>query len=131
MTMQYLKPEFLIICYLLVLVPVLMWKGKMPSIHSIGQLAQILNSRGGNIVLLGSFTMFFFIAAARYIYFTIGLLQPGLVMTNETIRQMGMTFFTSTAFSSFAGALLKTMTGEDLHTAVASVTDKPSEEAKQ
>ena len=113
--MQDLRPEVvgeIFVAYLLVVVPILMWFNKLPAISTVGRMAALLNTSGGHIMLLGFFSFLFFVSAARYIYFTIPMIQVGKVVPEGAWYQMGMSFFTSTAFASCFGALLKTLTGE-------------------
>jgi len=76
---------------LLMLYSYLYREGHVPTIGTMQQAVALLDSRGGNILVLALFT--------------------GAVLMAINYEKMPLNFWTGTAFGAFSGALLKTMTG--------------------
>jgi len=87
-------------------------KGKLPTVESIAKLIALLDSKGGNIATLATFTAVSFSAGLHYIYFLLANL-PASVPKNEAISTAGFAAIWGTAFGGFSGALLKSMTGQE------------------
>lgn len=93
---------------------VMQWFGKLPSVTSISALATVMNTRGGNILLLSSLSIAFFVSGIRLIYWSTMLTMQGKIDMKEAVLILpGFGWITGTAFGGAFGALLKTMTGED------------------
>jgi len=88
-------------------------RNKLPSIDGIRELVGILNSRGGNILILTALTLTFFHASMRWFYYVMGLLQSKSITPDNAVLIAGISFVTGTAFGSAIGALLSALTGQD------------------
>lgn len=88
------------------------WMKKLPSTSSIGEFITILNSRGGNILVLAVMSLYFFRQAMILFYAMLAQIQAGTLKENNALALMAVQFVTSSAFGGAMGALLKTMTGE-------------------
>lgn len=86
-----------------------MWyKGRMPSTGQLQDLTTILNSRGGNILILIIASVYFFHRAEIMYYAVVEMIKAGTIGSDNGIALNGLTFDTG-AFGSAFGALLKTM----------------------
>lgn len=92
---------------------VLIWKNKMPTIGGFRDFVNVVNSRGGNILVLGWLTLYSFRAAMRMFYHLMDLIAQGKLDGRDGVTQLFITFATAQAFGFFAGALIKTMTGSE------------------
>jgi hypothetical protein len=108
--------------FFVILWALMQWYKKLPSPDSIQKFVAVINSRGGNIVILTCSSIYFF----RYsMYLFMNLLE---MVKNKTISEdnafalMAIQFITTSAFGGSMGALLKTMTGES---STARSTDGP------
>lgn len=88
-------------------------RNKLPSIEGVRALVGILNSRGGNILILTMLTLTFFQASMRWFYYVMGLLQSKSITPDNAVLIAGISFVTGTAFGSAIGALLSALTGQD------------------
>lgn len=111
---------------------VLLWHGKLPSVESIQGLATISATKGGNIIILMVMAFSFFFAGMRLIYYCLGLSVDGKITVDNAVMMLAISFVTGTAFGNVMGALLKTMTGEnvkmgDTVSSTLTVTTPPTE----
>jgi len=98
------------------------WHGKLPSTKSIGEFTGILNSRGGNIIILSLSSVYFF-RYSMYIFLDLlHMVKEKTISEDNAFALMAIQFVTTTAFGGSMGALLKTMTGESTK---ARSTDNP------
>jgi hypothetical protein len=119
------------IALLIVLWAFMQWHQKLPSTESIQNLATVLATKGGNIMILTGMGFVFFFAGLRLIYYCLSLSIDGKVSTDNAVMMLAITFVTGTAFGGTQGALLKTMTGEnvksgDTVSSTVTVTTPPS-----
>lgn len=98
------------------------WHGKLPSTDSIQALATISATKGGNIIILLVMSLAFFYSGLRLIYYCLGQSIDGKVATDNAVMMLAITFVTGTAFGATLGALLKTMTGENVKGDTSSLT---------
>jgi hypothetical protein len=83
---------------------------RLPTMQSFKDLADVINTAGGHILLLSVFTIFSIRIAMHFIYFTMDL--PGDTITKAQAEiSVGISFVTGTLAGTFIGALLKTMSG--------------------
>lgn len=97
-----------------------------PGEESFSGFATVINSRGGNIVLLAVMSLFFFVHSMRLIYQLIDMAKDGKIDATNAIAMMGIQFVTGSAFGGSFGALLKTMTGESSKARSSDTTDVTS-----
>jgi len=86
-----------------------------------------LNSKGGNILALLILTILGGGMSIRLFYYLIQLSVDGKLQQDNSFALMGLTFLTNNLTGAFAGALLKTMTGDS----VAPINPPPVEKEKQ
>jgi len=102
---------------LLFVVLVMQWRGKLPPIASVAKLADVLNTKGGNILLLWMTSMIFFAATMRFTYWVLGKVENGKLDVSNAFALAGFTFISGNAFGGAFSSMLKTMTGESMATA--------------
>jgi uncharacterized membrane protein SpoIIM required for sporulation len=90
------------------------WFGKLPSIITVRELLDLVNSKGGNITLLLVCTLIGSGASLRLFYYIIQLSVDGKIQQDNVFTIMSLTFITGTITGNFMGALLKTMTGDTI-----------------
>lgn len=86
------------------------WYGKIrvPDTQSFQEAATILNSRGGNILILTVLSMYFFHRTELMYYIVMDKIKDNSITTDNGIALNGLLFSTG-AFSGAMGALVKTM----------------------
>ena len=94
------------------------WKGRL-TVHSVGELAAIMDSRGGNILILLALVLIFYKSALHLFYWALDKVISGTLKPDNTIALMGLSFVTGAAFGGAFPTLLKAMTGLN------GVKDKP------
>jgi len=87
--------------------------GKGPKMQSMRDFVNLINTRGGNILLLAAFGWYFFNVSMRLFYHTIALMAAKQLDTQNAVALMALQFCTTSAFGGAFGAMLKTMTGSD------------------
>jgi len=92
---------------------IMQWYKKLPSVDSIQELASVMNSRGGNIMVLGSFSVFFFFSALRFTYWFMEKSADGKLSPQDTLGLAAFTWITGTAFGGSFTSMVKAMTGEN------------------
>lgn len=85
---------------------------RLPSADSIQTLITMLNTKGGNILILSVMAMVFFRSFMHLVYVVLQQIQAQTLREDNAIALMGLQFVSTTAFGGALGALLKTMTGE-------------------
>jgi hypothetical protein len=91
---------------------VMQWNDKLPSTKSIQHFVSIINSRGGNIVILTIASVYFF-RYSMYIFMDLlNMVKDKTISEDNAFALMAIQFVTTSAFGGSMGALLKTMTGE-------------------
>lgn len=83
-----------------------------PSIDTLNALANLMNTKGGNILLLGFLSIFFFLIGIRFIYWTLERMIENKLTVDNAMIMLGVNFVTGTAFGGAFSSMLKTMTGE-------------------
>lgn len=106
------KPEVIGTVFLTVGFFVLLVLRRLPNVQNISACANILNSKGGNLMLLAGLSLWFFAIAMRYIYFLIAMMVHKELTVDNAVALSGFNFVTGTAFGGAFGALLKAMSGE-------------------
>jgi hypothetical protein len=88
------------------------WHGKLPSTKSIGEFTNVLNSRGGNILILTVAAYYFFRYSMYLFSDLLRMVREKTISEDNAFALMAIQFVTTSAFGGAMGALLKTMTGE-------------------
>lgn len=103
---------YIIVYSLILLLAVMQWKQKLPSVSSLQDVTSIVNSRGGNILWLGFFALLFFGVSVWFGFWVINKITDGKLATDNAVMSILVSWLTGTAFGGAFGAMLKTMTGE-------------------
>jgi hypothetical protein len=97
---------------IILVIALFQWYGKLPPMQDLRDLADMLNSRGGNIIILTIFSGLFFVQSMRLFYQLLDMVKNQTLSQDNSFALMGLQFATSSAFGMAFGSLLKTMTGE-------------------
>lgn len=83
---------------------------RLPSMESFQKFANVLDTKGGNIIVLVTLMLYFFHDAQVMYYVVIDKIKDGTITADNGIALNGLMFATG-AFSGISGALLKVMSG--------------------
>jgi hypothetical protein len=86
-------------------------RDKLPAVESIRKFTSMLDDTGGNILVLGLLTSWFFVVTVKLFYFAITLIKNGQIKADDAILLMALNTVSSSAFGTSFGALLKTLKG--------------------
>lgn len=103
-------PEYAFIVLVLLLWAFMAYRNKLPNMQAFKDFADVINSAGGNILLLTGFTAWSLSISMRFFYYLLALPDDRL-SKSDAIVTAGITFVTGSVFGLFAGALIKTLTG--------------------
>lgn len=103
-------PEYGMLILFLLCYMVLALRNKLPTMQAFKDFADVINSAGGNILLLGLFTAWAIRIAMQFFYHLLALPDDRLSKA-DAIVTAGIAFVTGSIFGTFAGALIKTLTG--------------------
>jgi len=95
----------------------------LPSAESLQEFVSMLNSKGGNIMVLGAMSMIFFGTAMRFTYWCIVQMIENKMTADNAIAMMGVNFITGTCFGGSFASMLKVMSGENPEVKNGTVTD--------
>lgn len=88
------------------------WKNKLPSTGAVHSIVSMLDTKGGNILILGALAIYFFHRTEEMYYAVMALVQNGKLTSDNGVALNGL-LFANGAFSGVSGALLKVMTGTE------------------
>jgi len=97
---------------LAILFAVFWWSDKIPSIETISRFVEVLNTKGGNILILLFMSVIGAFATLRMFYYLTQLSVDGKLQQDNAYALMALAFLTNQLTGAFIGALLKTMTGD-------------------
>lgn len=103
-------PQYAILAAMLITYLALAYTNKLPSMQAFKDFADVINSAGGNIILLALFTAWSIKIAMQFFYHILAL-SSETISKQDAIVTAGIAFVTGTLVGTFAGALIKTMTG--------------------
>jgi hypothetical protein len=103
-------PEYGLLVICVVCFTVLALRRALPSMAAFKDFADVINSAGGNILLLSLFTGWSVKIAMQFFYHLLALPDDRLSKA-DAIVTAGIAFVTGTMFGTFAGALIKTLSG--------------------
>lgn len=83
-----------------------------PNIDSLTRLVDMINTKGGNIILLMWLSVYFYHDTMAAYWSVVELIKGGTIASDNGIALNALTF-SSTAFGAVSGALLKVMSGEE------------------
>ena len=78
---------------------------------SIAKLGKVFDTRGGNILILTCFSMFFFLVAIGFGYHVLGMIEAKTLTPDNTTAMLLIQFVTGTAFGTSLGALIQLLGG--------------------
>jgi hypothetical protein len=93
--------------------------------REIRELVGIINTKGGNILLLAVMSLIFFISSMTFFYYTLSLIVAKQIAPDNAVLLMGVQFATSSAFGGSFGALVAILSGEVRHIEQRQVDRKP------
>src|SRR5260370_40580904 len=103
-------PQYTLIAAVILSYLVLSFAGRLPSMSSFKEFADIINSAGGNILLLTLLTVWSIKIAMQFFYHLLGL-DPAQFDKSSSIITAGITFLQGRISGMFIDALLKTLSG--------------------
>jgi hypothetical protein len=103
-------PQYILIGSLILSYLVLSFAGRLPSMSSFKEFADIINSAGGNILLLTLLTVWSIKIAMQFFYHLLGM-DPAQFDKASSIVTAGITFVQGGLSGMFIGALIKTLSG--------------------
>lgn len=92
---------------------VLAYRHALPAVSSVQELANVVNTKGGNILVLVALTMLFFFTGVGMVYWMLDRIQEGKLSVDNAVLMMGLSWVTGTAFGGAFSAMLKVMSGEN------------------
>ena len=104
--------HYLAIAFVIALYSLFLYLGKLPSMDSLQRFATVLDTKGGNIIVLVALALYFFHDAQVMYYIVIDKIKDGTITADNGIALNGLMFATG-AFSGVSGALLKVMSGQE------------------
>lgn len=99
--------------FLVILWAFMQWHGKMPSTQSIQDLASVINSRGGNIMVLAGFSILFFASSTRFVYWVLQKQVEGKITVELALGTAAFSWLTGSCFGGAFTSMVKAMTGEN------------------
>lgn len=114
------RPQLIFSCVAFLAIFALVWSKRLPSIQGLIDCANVLNTKGGNLLLLAMMSGWFFWEALKLNYHLIYMVSNHQITADNAIALQGITFVTGTAFGGAFGAFLKGMSGEALTSTSAS-----------
>lgn len=102
--------ELAVLVAVLIVYLILVFANKLPSMSAFKEFADVINTAGGQIVVLGLFSWWSIKIAMQYFYHILAI-QSDAITKQDAIIMAGVTFVTGTLVGTFTGALLKTMSG--------------------
>jgi hypothetical protein len=108
--MEYQTVAELVLVFLLI--SFAMWRNMIPSLASLHDMVDMLNTKGGNIALLAIMALVFFKATMHLAYVILDQIEAKTLREDNAIALMALQFCTTGAFGGAMGAMLTMMTGE-------------------
>lgn len=88
------------------------WKERFPSIEAFQKFIELVNTKGGNILVLLFMSLIGTFASVRFLYYIVQLSVDGKLQQDNSFALLAISFLTNTLTGAFIGAMLKTMTGD-------------------
>lgn len=85
----------------------------LPSVDALQEFASMLNSKGGNILVLAGLSLLFFETAVHMTYWCLDRMNEGKLTVDNAVMMMGLTFITGSCFGGAFSSMLKVMSGEN------------------
>lgn len=111
--MHFDKADFyIVIATIIVIYAAGAWKNKLPSTGSVHDLVSMIDTKGGNILILGALALYFFHRTEEMYYAVMALVNANTIKSDNGVALNGL-LFCNGAFSAVSGALLKVMSGTE------------------
>lgn len=91
----------------------LAYRRVLPSIGAVQDLANVVNTKGGNILVLFVLTLIFFFTGIGLIYWSLNRMLEGKLSADNAVLMMGLSWILGTAFGGSFSSMLKVMSGDD------------------
>lgn len=98
---------------LIIMYVVMSYRHTLPSIGAVQELANVVNTKGGNILVLLFLTLIFFFTGIGIIYWALNRMLEGKLSADNAVLMMGLSWILGTAFGGSFSSMLKVMSGED------------------
>ena len=85
----------------------------LPTTDAMQEFASMLNSKGGNILVLAALSLLFFETAVHMTYWCLDRMQAKTLTVDNAVMMMGLTFITGSCFGGAFSSMLKVMSGEN------------------
>lgn len=85
--------------------------GRLPSVESMRRFTAMLDDRGGNILVLALFTVWFVSVTIKMFYSALGMIGNNYIRADNAILLMALNTISSGFAGTCFGALIKTMSG--------------------
>jgi hypothetical protein len=83
-----------------------------PAVTSVRDLAELLNTKGGIILMLGAMSLIFFFTGMRWLYWSTMLIVHKELAADNALVLNGFNWVSGAAFMGAFGAMLNAMKGE-------------------
>jgi hypothetical protein len=127
---NYLYDVPFVLIALVVCGTILILKFGYPTKEAMHYLVELANTKGGSIILLGGMSMFFFIVGIRLVYWSANMEIDHKLESDNAMVLSAMQWITGSAFGGAFGAMIKTMTGEDVSKKSSVTVETPEEPPK-
>jgi uncharacterized membrane protein len=97
-----------------ILYAVLAWRKSLPSTDAIHFAVEMLNTKGGIILLLWITSMIFFAVGIKLVYWGVNMMLDNKLSGDNALILSAFNWITGAAFGGAFGAMIKTMTGEEV-----------------
>lgn len=115
--MTVVHPEFIITLFIMVAIFSLFLLRRMPDVQGTIDLINVLNTKGGNILVLTVITLISFFAGLHFLYQMLDKIHDGKLSGNDALIGMGFQWISGGVTVGALSALFKTMSPEDMSTA--------------
>jgi len=109
---------------------VVVWRKAWPSAAVLHDLVDLMNTKGGIILLLWMTSMIFFGVGMKMVYWGVNRMLEGKLSTDNALILSAFNWITGSAFGGAFGAMIKTMTGDDPKHDRNRITDLPRDETQ-
>ena len=82
------------------------------SVQAVQELANVVNTKGGNILVLMGLTLIFFFTGIGLIFWSLNRMLEDKLTADNAVLMMGLSWVLGTAFGGSFSSMLKVMSGE-------------------
>jgi hypothetical protein len=92
----------------------LAWRKSLPSTSGLHDLVDLVNTKGGIIIVLWVTSMIFFGVGMKVLFWSTNRMIEGKISTDNAMVLTCFNWISGSCFGGAFGAMIKTMTGDDL-----------------